>query len=175
MEATLAVSGDTKVTFSWAQVISVAVVFSTALLGFAYFVTARTDANYSALQSDVSEVREWTRDDNRAREDGDAALAKSLADLTAQLQLTTAKLSDVADSLTSLDKSIRTIDNKLSASIARQQEFEKSIVARLDSSAFGNPEIPAEWSKAQTEIMTNIKAGGDPLAAWFKGLPEQQN
>ena len=164
----MAVSGDTKVTFSFAQVISVAGVFAAAVLGFAYFVTARTDANYSALQSDVSEVREWTRGDSRAREDGDVALAKSLADLTAQLQLTTAKLSDVTDSLTNLDKSIRTIDAKLSASITRQQEFEKSIVARLDTAAFGDLQLPPEWSKSQFGIVTNIKSGADPLEAWYQ-------
>lgn len=169
------ITAETPIEISLGKALAGVVALAALILGGSVFIMSQVKDDVSATRSDVSELREIARDDGKAREDGDAALRQSLADLTTQLQLTTAKLSDVTDSLTNLDKSIRTIDDKLSASIVRQQEFEKSIVARLDSSAFGNQQIPAEWSKAQLDIMTNIKAGTDPLAAWYKGLPEQQN
>ena len=145
------------------------------VLGGFYWIADQVKDDVAATRADVAELRDNARDDDKTREDGDVALRQSLTDLTAQLQLTTAKLTQVTDSLTNLDNSIRTIDDKLSASITRQQEFEKSIVARLDSNAFGNSQIPAKWSEVQFQITSDIKAGGDPLAAWYQSLPEQRN
>lgn len=163
----MTVKADTKIEITIGAAIAGAVAIGAVILGGATFIVSQVQDDVAATRADVAEMRGWTREDGQAREEADAALAQSLADLTAQLQLTTAELSDVTDSLTSLDGSIRTIDDKLSESITRQQEFEKSIVARLDSAAFGGPMIPLEWSKSQIGIVSNIKAGADPLKAWY--------
>ena len=163
----MAVGSDTKIEITIGAALAGAAAIGAVILGGATFIVSQVQDDVAATRADVAEMRGWTREDGRAREEADVALAQSLADLTAQLQLTTSELSDVTDSLINLDSSIRTIDAKLSASITRQQEFEKSIVARLDSAAFGGPMLPVEWSESQIGIVSNLKAGADPLEAWY--------
>ena len=165
-------TADTPIQISLGRALAGAVAFASLIFAGSLFILSQVKDDVAAVRGDVAELRQVARDDGKVREEGDAALRQSLADLTTQLQVTAAKLSDVTDSLTSLNTSIRTIVDKLSASIVRQQEFEKSIVARLDSTSLGAPQIPAEWSKAQLDIIANIKAGGDPLAAWYEELPK---
>lgn len=179
----MAVSGDTKATFTLAQVLGVAAVFASGVLGFAYFITARTDANYAALHGDVSEVRDWTREDSKSREDGDAALRQNIEDLTAKvadltlkLETTNTNLAAVAVSSGDLADSIRGMDEKLTTSIGRQTAFETYVVARLGTSFTGSFEFPTNWDKSTAEVLSLIKGGDNPLVDWIgKELPEQKN
>ena len=169
------ITADTPIQISLGTALAGAFAIAGLIFAGSFFILSQVKDDVALTRSDVAELRQVSREDGTARQDSDAALRQSLSDLTLQLQVTTAELSDVTDSVTNLDESIRTIDDKLSASIIRQQEFEKSIVARFDANAFGGMKIPAEWSEKQQEITTTIKAGGDPLAAWYKGLFEPKN
>ncbi len=135
------------------------------------YVASQVSDDVAAARTDIHDLRQAAREDAQIRESGDASLRQGIADLTAQLRVTTNELANVTDGLTLLSNSIDTIDAKLTASLDRQQEFEKSIVARLDGPGFGGFEIPASWSMGQAAIITSIKSGDDPLGNWFKGLP----
>ena len=173
-EMSVSITAETPIQISLGKALAGAVALGVLICSGAYFIVSQVGDDVAATRSDVAELRQMAREDGQVRENGDAALRQSIADLTAQLQVTTAKLSEVTDGLTNLANSIDTIDTKLTASIARQQDFEKSIVARLDAPGFGKIDIPADWSNGQSAIITSIKSGGDPLAKWFNSLPEQQ-
>jgi hypothetical protein len=134
------------------------------------------------LQSDVSQIREAVtkaQDGNSQTLDyarsAEVKVKTELADLTAELKVTNANLAALTGSVTALDGSIKDVDVKLTASIFRQNDFERWVVTRLGQVGVGpaNIEVPAEWTESEVEILRAIKGQGDPLAGWYKATLEQ--
>jgi septal ring factor EnvC (AmiA/AmiB activator) len=147
---------------------------ATFILTAAHFMLSEIKDDVAVARESISEQRQFSREDSAARFSGDAALQQSIAALAAQLELTTAqlqvtsdRLADVTGSLESLDGSIRAIDLRLSESISRQQEFERSIVARLDPAGFGGGKLPSGWEQDAANVIGQLKSGEDPLKRWF--------
>lgn len=110
----------------------------------------------------------------------ETGLRTELAELTAQLKITTDTLAKLSDSVTGLDGSIKLVDQKLSASVIRQEQFERWVVVTLGRSSlspdFKPPEIPIGWQKEQSAVLDAIvaKDSMNPLTGWFSSSGQQK-
>ncbi|MCT8970880.1 hypothetical protein [Microbaculum marinisediminis] len=129
-----------------------------------------------SLQSDVAEIRAAvtkTQDGVTGARDytreSDAALRTEFSNLTAELRVTNARLSDLTGSVSRLDSSIQDVDQKLSASVLRQQDFERWVVTRLGPIGIAPTQLmtPEEWGKQQSEIILKLQKEDDPLTGWY--------
>ncbi|MCT8974010.1 hypothetical protein [Microbaculum marinisediminis] len=129
-----------------------------------------------SLQSDVAEIRAavtktqdgvvGARDYTR---ESDAALRTEFSNLTAELRVTNSRLSDLTVSVSRLDSSIQDVDHKLSASVLRQQDFERWVVTRLGPIGIAPTQLmtPEGWGKQQSEIIMKLQEEDDPLMGWY--------
>ena len=165
------ITAETPLQISLGKALAGAVALAGLVLAGSFFILSQVKDDVAATRGDVTELRQISREDGKAREESDIALRQSLADLTAQLQVTTAELSNVTSSLTSLDASIQAVDTKLTDSIMRQEAFEQFVVTRLPTGAGVATMVPTDWVKGEDAIKNTLfSTGGDPLQKWFDGF-----
>lgn len=148
-----------KVSLKWVLLTGAGTVVS-LLVGFWVMMTVvlgEVKDDVQTIRHDVSELRAGTdaKTTMLVSEDGD--LSKAISDLVAQLEINNQRLQDLAEKLGE-------VDERLTASIARQQEFEQYVVTRLPVPT----SVPEDWIAGQDAIV-KILAGGksDPLVRWY--------
>ncbi|MDK3072761.1 hypothetical protein QO034_06535 [Sedimentitalea sp. JM2-8] len=156
--------------------------------------------NISDIRTQVSEVRNITRDLDEKGDGIATALRGELSDLSGEvsglrselsvlineLRVTNSALSGLDRTVTvlqstvsGLDTSIVRLDDRLTSSVSRQQDFERYVVARLgpvDTSQpylLGTP-MPYEWGENQEQIIELLYKEVDPLETWYKSLDSKK-
>jgi hypothetical protein len=173
------VNGDTVITMTMKQLLG-AVASGTVLFGGALWVVMTF--TLGNLQNDVSDIRKAVTDTQDRNADtlqsatsADTDLRAQLAGLTAELKVTNAGLTNLTNSVAGLDESMRSVDARLAASVARQESFERYVAVRLgpigtQPTGF---EIPVEWQKQQDAIAPTLTTGENPFIDWYKSLSKQ--
>jgi septal ring factor EnvC (AmiA/AmiB activator) len=129
------------------------------------------------MRDDVSSIRtalEATQASGAQNSDKDreteVGLRNELGELTAQLRETTATLSALADSVSGLNGSIQSVDQKLTESIFRQQDFERWVVTRLGTPGQQPTVLPA-WEAQQIDVIKAVSEGpSEPLGEWYSAI-----
>jgi len=162
------IGSGTVITISVRAALWGAGVLGAALVGGTWllttFVLGEVKDDIHTIREDVAAVRLATDERVTTLVSSDGDLSKSISDLVAQLTVNNSELR-------SLNESITRIDDRLLASIQRQEEFERYVVTRLPSPT----SLPALWQQNQKEIISTISAlGVDPLASWYKSTATEQ-
>jgi hypothetical protein len=158
------------ITMKLSHLIGVGIACVIALLTGFWAVWALTvggvQADVAAIRSAVDEVKKADVDTLKDSHVTEVDLRDELATLTAQLRETNISLKGLDGSVSGLNASIKSVDTKPTASIAKQDQFEQWVVARL---APGGTQIPSGWSKDDIGIVTEIVGKSvSPLVDWYK-------
>jgi hypothetical protein len=162
-------ASNTVVTMKLGHLICTGAVVVVALLGGFWTLWSFTVGD---LQTNVAAIRDGVEDGQVADVDNlkdahktEVELRNELANLIVQLKETTASLTGLNTSVANLDSSIKNIDVKLTASIDKQDKFERWVVYRL-----GAEYVPTKWNADEAGIVKMIVGDGavSPLVDWYK-------
>ncbi len=131
------------------------------------------------IRAQIIEGRSVSREISGENRRAEGELREQLTELIAQLREANTALTGLTGNLSNLDRSIVKLDERLAASVSRQQNFEKWVVAKLGSvdsvpSVSDGMVIQESWQGSQVDIVDKIYDGTDPLAMWFKSLDAGQ-
>lgn len=165
------INGTTVVSVTVKQLILGGGALVVALAGALWAVNT---FSFGYLKDDVADIRKAVTDVSDRNADtlqtatsADAGLSAQIAGLTSELKITNSSLANLTTSVAGLNDSVKSVDDRLAASVARQVYFERWVVTRLGNTATPTA-IPADWQKAEGEIVDTLTTGEEPLAIWNK-------
>lgn len=172
-----AINGDTVITMTMKQLIGGIIATVAVLIAAAWVIATVALGN---LRSDVADIRTALTETQGRNADtlqtattADGELRSQLAGLTAELKITNASLGTLSSSMSGLDASVKSVDQRLAMSVARQEGFERWVVTRLGAATPVPASLPEEWQKIEGGIVESIAADGEPLTQWFKAISAQ--
>jgi hypothetical protein len=167
------VNGNTVITMTLKQLLAGVVLFGGALWIVLSFTLSNLKTDVSDIRNALTETQDRNADTQQGATAADGELRAQIAGLTAELKVTNAGLINLTTSMAGLDKSMKSVDARLAASVVRQEGFERWVVTRLGPDGTMPTATPLEWRKAEGEIINTLKTGAEPLSAWYKLISER--
>jgi len=164
------VNGNTVITMTLTQLVTGVVLFAGALWLVSTFTLGNLKSDVSDIRNALTETQDRNADTHQNATSADGELREQIAGLTAELKVTNAGLTGLNASVTGLNGSVKAVDERLAASVARQEQFETWVVTRLGVDDRQPMAVPLDWQKQQGDIFTKIRAGSDPLLGWFQAV-----
>ena len=156
----LAIKLTTEIKISVGVAFSLAVVLFAGFWAISQFVFAEVKDDVAFIREDVSTLRARSDEKVTMLETSSDDIEKALILLAAKLDVTNERLKD-------LSQSLQAVDQRLTDSIQRQQDFERFIVTGLPTPA----DVPKDWVQSRKAIITKISSGTDPLLKWYQAVP----
>jgi hypothetical protein len=170
------VNGDTVITMTMKQLLAGVVAAALLLIGGIWGVTAFTLGNMrddvANIRTALTETQGLNANTHQTSTTADGELRSQLASLTAELKITNASLGMLSSSMSGLDASVKSVDQRLAASVARQEGFERWVVTRLGAATPTPASLPVEWQKAESGIVDALSTEHEPLTGWFKAMSQ---
>lgn len=170
------IGGDTVITVTVKQLIVGVGAAAVVFFGAVWTATTLTLGN---LRTDVADIRAAVTDaqdrnanTHQAATTADGDLRAQLTGLTAELKVTNANLGLLSGSVSGLNDSVKSVDDRLATSVVRQESFERWVITRLGTATPVPASFPEGWQKSEGTIVDAIASEGEPLAGWFKVISQ---
>lgn len=161
------INGSTVITMTMKQLIcggavTVVAVFA-SFWAIQTFTVGRMGADISDIRAALTDTQARNADTQKSATTADGELRRELSDLTAQLKITNAGLE-------SLTKSVAGLDESMKSANARQENFERWVVARLGQDGTIPTSTPLKWREVEGDIVKVLTSEGEPLSEWYSAI-----